>query len=117
MSNNPIARRTFTIGRECARQIEVLVAAPVEDGDDDRCDFKIVEDGTVATSFHAMGVDSLQVLILGLRASGASAVFSDVEVTRDLYWIGRNDDLGLPLPLGCEDWRPDGHRCLDRHIL
>jgi hypothetical protein len=95
MPNNPIARRTFTIGREDMRQLEVLVCAPVEDGGDYRCDYEVAEDAEVTTSFHAMGVDSLQAMIPGLRASSVGTVYSDVAVKRDLDWLGRNDHLGL----------------------
>lgn len=101
-SSNAIARRTFTIGPEGRRQLEVLVYAPVDDGDDYRCDYEIVEDGKVAKTGYAIGVDSLQALILALQILSVSAVYSDVAVKRDLYWLGDNDDLGLlPMP-GCK---------------
>lgn len=103
MSNTPIARRSFTIGPRGTRQLEARVYAPVADGDDYRCDYEIVEDGTVASAFHAMGVDSLQALILGLQRLGVELTCSDHARMRDLYWNDHNDDLGLLLPPGFED--------------
>jgi hypothetical protein len=100
MMPNPIARRVFTIGRDGVRRLEVRIYEPVEDKGDFRCDYDIVEDGKVTTSFHGMGVDTLQALISALQRVGAFIATSDAAQKRDLYWNGDNDNLGLLLPPG-----------------
>jgi hypothetical protein len=98
----PIARRTFTIGREGRRTLELVVHPPVEDGADYRCDYAIVENGRSIKSFHGMGVDSMQALISALQRLGSDIASSDEAMRRDLYWNGQNERLGLLLPPGCE---------------
>jgi hypothetical protein len=103
ISRHPIASRTFTIGLEGMHTLETIVRAPVEDDGAYRCDYDLIEDGTVTTSFHGMGVDSLQALISALQRLGVDIAFSDLAMKRDLYWNDQNDDLGLILPPNCAE--------------
>ncbi len=100
MTSKPIAHRVFSVGRNGTHRLETIVYAPVPDGGDYRCDYEIVENGKVTTSFHGMGVDTLQALTSALQRRGAYIATSEAAQKRDLFWNGENDDLGLLLPPG-----------------
>jgi len=98
MPDNIVARRRFALGDDSSHYVEALVFEPVEDNDDYRCQYEIREDGKLVWQSHAMGVDSLQALILALRKLGADITFSDHAKKGRLYWNNQNQDLGLLLP-------------------
>jgi uncharacterized protein DUF6968 len=100
VANNPIARRTFTVGRDGAHHVEVIIHAPVQHRQDYRCNYEVRVDGELARAGHAPGIDSLQALILALERLGADVMFTEPGKRRDLYWCDQNDDLGLLLPRG-----------------
>jgi hypothetical protein len=99
MSDMPVATRKFTLDDGGGRCIEVLLYSPVEDGQDYRCKYEIKEQDQLRESY-AIGVDSLQALILALQKLGADITFSEYGKARRLYWNNQNDDLGLLLPRG-----------------
>ena len=100
MSNSPLATRKFTLGEHSTQYIEVFVYLPVEDHGDYRCQYEIREQGKPVKKGHALGVDSLQALILALQKLGADVAFSNYAKDQRLYWNDQNADLGLLLPRG-----------------
>ena len=100
MPNLPIAKRTFMIDKDGNHQLEVAIYAPVVDRDDFRCEYEITDQGKIVKGGYALGVDTLQAMILALQKVGADIVYSDYGRERKLYWNDQNDDLGLLLPRG-----------------
>jgi hypothetical protein len=100
MPNLPIAERKFTIVKNGTHHLEISVYAPVKDQGDYRCEYEIKEEGKIVREGHALGVDSLQAMILALQKLGADIVYSDYAKERKLFWNDQNDDLGLVLPRG-----------------
>jgi hypothetical protein len=100
MPTRPIASRKFTVAKNHAHQLEVALYAPATEGENSRCRYEIRDQGKTVKEGYAMGVDSLQAIILALQKVGADVVYSDYGRERKLYWNDQNDDLGLLLPRG-----------------
>ena len=98
MSNTPIGMRRFTHGKNSKHHVDVFIYPPTEEQKDFRCRYEIREAGRLLREGHALGVDSLQALILALQKLGADVTFSDYGVEKSLYWNDQNIDLGLLLP-------------------
>lgn len=97
MPDDIIAQRTYTLDHEGGARIEVSIFKPVPDGDDYKCRYEIREDGELVRQSHAMGIDGLQAMLLAVQALGAEILFSDEGKEGRIYWLGQNDDLGLPV--------------------
>jgi hypothetical protein len=99
MSSSSIAIRRFTVGKDSEHYIEVVVHSPTEDRGDYRCDYEILEHGEILKRGHALGVDSLQALILALQRLGVDVESLDYRKEMRLYWNDQSNDLGLLLPM------------------
>ena len=97
-----IARRSLLIDNDDAKRLEVNIYAPTEDGPDYRCLYEIIDVGRAARSGYALGVDSLQALLLAIQRAGVDVAVSQYAKEKRLFWNGQNDDLGVPLPKSAE---------------
>ena len=97
-----IARRVLA---SALGEMTVTLDAPVADGLDWRCGFRI-EGPRLSAEAHAMGVDGFQALDLAMRLIGAALRSGEEFRAGPISWLDR-DEPGFPLPQGCEElgWR------------
>ncbi|WP_108046364.1 hypothetical protein [Bosea sp. 124] len=91
-SSAVIASRTFELGR--SGHVEVSFFAPVPDGNDWRCDYRI-EWPDRTRSYRAFGIDSVQALLLAMKAVQAELTYAPETLNEGLTWLG-DADLDLP---------------------
>lgn len=91
----PFVSRTFELGGE---QVLCSFDKPVADGDDFRCDYRIVFP-TRERRFHAYGVDEVQALTLAMQHAHVDLLSAPERQNEKLLWLDM-EDLGLPLPSG-----------------
>jgi len=99
-----IAERRLQLSGGTAEVI-VTVGRPISDGNDYRCDFKITGLGYDKVQ-HAMGVDSVQALLLALMGIGARLYTSDEAREGRLTWLDSRN-LGFPVPDNIADLVPE----------
>src|SRR5687768_7719017 len=98
MGEKAFVTRIFSIDNDKEACIELRIFSPAPDGQDFRCKYELFESGVLMQAGHALGVDSLQALLLAIQRVGVDVSVSDYAQQRRLFWNGENDDLGLPLP-------------------
>lgn len=87
-----IASRVFELGQ--SGHVEISFFAPVADGNDWRCDYRI-EWPDRTRSYRAFGVDSVQALLLAMKSVQAELTNAPETLAEGLTWLGAAD-LGLP---------------------
>jgi hypothetical protein len=98
MGETAIAERKFVIGTDGKHHVVVRIYAPFKDGSDCRCSYEILDTDQLLRRSYAVGIDSLQALILAVQKMGADVTFLDYAKEKRLFWNEQNDDLGLLLP-------------------
>lgn len=94
---NVIAIREYALdGRDGAVRIELDLPIRTAGHDDFCCTFRIIGLGPAFNS-HACGVDAVQAMLLTLKKIGAMLHSSEEWQSGRLTWLGRPNDLGLPL--------------------
>lgn len=89
----PFISRMFELGRD---KVLCSIDKPVADGDDFRCDYRIVFP-TRERRAHAYGVDGVQALTLAMQRAHMDLLSAPERRNETLLWLGM-EDLGLPLP-------------------
>ena len=94
MMGETIARRVYTLSGGTTTEVVVEIQRPVPDQSDYRCDYSIGwPDGQKLS--HAMGVDSVQALVLALKKLAVDISTSDEALSGRLTWLDNNDNFGL----------------------
>jgi hypothetical protein len=93
-----IARRSYLIDNDDSKRLEVLIFAPFEDQGDYRCRYQVIDSGEIVRNGYALGVDSLQALVLAIERAGVDVTVSDYAKNNRIFWNNQNSDLGLLLP-------------------
>jgi hypothetical protein len=101
----PFVSRTFVLGRE---QVLCSFDKPVADGNDFRCDYRIVFP-TRERRTHAYGVDEVQALTLAMQRAHMDLLSAPERQNEKLLWLDM-EDLGLPLASNAQpaDFSQDG---------
>jgi hypothetical protein len=86
--------RQFELGDSATVVLRFL--RPEPDGDDYRCDYKIIWPDR-ELSAYAMGIDAVQALLLAMQKAHAYLLASPERKAGTLLYLGEHD-LGLPLP-------------------
>ncbi len=86
--------RQFELGDGATVVLRFL--RPEPDGNDYRCDYKIVWPDR-ERSAYAMGVDAVQALLLAMQRAHMDLLVSPERKAGSLLYLGERD-LGLPLP-------------------
>ncbi|WNJ90828.1 DUF6968 family protein [Bosea sp. 685] len=94
-----IAKRTFELSQ--SGRVEVSFFAPMADGNDWRCEYRI-EWPDRTRSHRAFGVDSVQALLLAMKNVQAELTNAPETLAEGLTWLG-NVDLDLPSVRPAED--------------
>lgn len=89
----PFISRTFALG---SKQVLCSFDKPVADGDDFRCDYRIVFP-TRERRAHVYGADEVQALTLAMQRAHVDLLSAPEHQNEKLLWLGV-EDLGLPLP-------------------
>ena len=96
MSNDFIAMRSLTLAGETPREVTVGIKRPVPDNGPYKCEYQIVGIGSGKVRY-AVGVDSMQALVLALKIIGADLYSSEAAKEGRLSWFG-SPNLGFPVP-------------------
>jgi hypothetical protein len=84
---DPVVLRVFTIE---SRDVPCRFFKPRSDGDDFRCDYEIVWPDGQARRFYAMGVDSVQALLLAMSNAHADLLTSPEGRRRAITFLAVN---------------------------
>ncbi|MEZ5901185.1 MAG: hypothetical protein R3D51_17025 [Hyphomicrobiaceae bacterium] len=91
MTKTIIARRTLHVG---ATPVEISVECPVLDGEDYCCRYAINWPQCTQKGY-AMGVDSMQALILALSHIASDVRSPRVQPEEEIYWLELGDEGGF----------------------
>lgn len=96
MTDDIIVGRTLRLTSRPGSRVEVSVARPIPIDGDYICHYRIHWPDSVFEG-SAMGLDSLQALLLALSHIRADLESSDAATKGDLYWVEPGDLAGLKL--------------------
>jgi hypothetical protein len=89
-----------------AGQVRISIKQPQPDGENYRCDYKIVGLGDRDIHSYSPGVDAVQALLLACQGIGTRLYTSEEGKQGRLTWLGMKN-LGFPLPNVIADLEPE----------